>query len=192
MVFQGLDQQQAEDVWRALPHLGGRHPTQDVLGGEMPYRIVSAVGSASVGCRLPAAALSEPGGWRMTRPGAPAGNIFWASDRGQVGQFLHGYRSTWLPVSLLQPEQQQHLVNALFASTRHWRMSLHFNKGLAGAPAEDVAAAQDTAMHPAVLDAFALAISAGYGPPAFPNIPGHAPDLTRGAPQCQCHRPGHG
>jgi len=56
-------------------------------------------------------------------------------------------------------------------------MSLHFNKGLAGATAEDVAAAKDTAMHPAVLDAFALAISAGSGPPAFPNIPGHEPDL---------------
>jgi FAD/FMN-containing dehydrogenase len=94
-----------------------------------------------------------------------------------VGQFLHGYRSAWLPALLLQPEQQPYLADALFASTRHWAMSLHFNKGLAGAPAEDVAAAKDTAMHPAVLDAFALAISAGNGPPAFLNIPGHAPDL---------------
>ena len=38
---------------------------------------------------------------------------------------------------------------------------LHFNKGLAGASAEDVAAARDTAMNPAVLTAFALAIIAG-------------------------------
>ena len=94
-----------------------------------------------------------------------------------MGQFLHGYRSVWLPATLLLPEQQPHLTDALFASTRHWAISLHFNKGLAGAPAEDVAAAQDTAMHPTVLDAFALAISAGNGPPAFPNLPGHAPDL---------------
>src|SRR5215813_643904 len=71
------------------------------------------------------------------RPGAPEGNFFWASDGGQVGQFLHGYRSAWLPASLLQPEQQPHLADALFASTRHWGMSLHFNKGLAGAPAEE-------------------------------------------------------
>ena len=33
-------------------------------------------------------------------------------------------------------------------------------------------------MHPAVLDAFALAIIAGDEPPAFPGIPGHEPDLT--------------
>ena len=38
-------------------------------------------------------------------------------------------------------------------------MTLHFNKGLAGAPAEAIAAARDTATNPAVLDAFALAIS---------------------------------
>src|SRR5262249_54112819 len=112
------------------------------------------------------------------RPGAPAGHFFWAVDRGQVGQFLHGYRSAWLPASLLQPEQQPHLADALFASTRHWVMSRHFNKGVAGAPAEEVAAARDTAMHPAVLDACALAISAGSGPPAFPNIPDHTPDLA--------------
>jgi hypothetical protein len=32
-------------------------------------------------------------------------------------------------------------------------------------------------MNPAVLDAFALAIIAGEGPPAFPGVRGHEPDL---------------
>ena len=54
----------------------------------------------------------------------------------------------------------------------------NFNKGLAGAPADAVAAAKDTAMNPAVLSAFALAIIAGGGPPAYPGIAGHEPDLT--------------
>jgi FAD/FMN-containing dehydrogenase len=71
---------------------------------------------------------------------------------------------------------QPRLGAALFAATRHWDVALHCNKGLAGAPAEAVAAAQDTAMHPAVLDAFALAISAGGGPPAYPGLAGHEPD----------------
>ena len=57
-------------------------------------------------------------------------------------------------------------------------MSLHVNKGLAGAPAEAIAAARDTAMNPAVLDAFALIISGAEGPPAYPGIPGHEPDLS--------------
>jgi hypothetical protein len=59
-------------------------------------------------------------------------------------------------------------------------ISLHFNKGLAGASANDLAAAKDTAMNPGVLDAFALAIIAGNGPSPFPGIPGHEPDLTVG------------
>ena len=46
-------------------------------------------------------------------------------------------------------------------------------------PAEVLAAARDTATNPAVLDAFALAIVAGRGPPAYPGIAGHAPDLAR-------------
>ena len=66
------------------------------------------------------------------RPKAPAGNFSWAGDRGQAGQVLYAYRSAWLPVSLLQAKDRPRLVEALFESTRHWEMSLHFNKGLAG------------------------------------------------------------
>jgi FAD/FMN-containing dehydrogenase len=112
------------------------------------------------------------------RPGAPAENVFWAANQGEVGQLLHGYRSAWLPAALLEPDQQPRLAQALFASTRHWGVAWHFNKGLAGAPADAIAAARDTAMNPAVLDAFALAISASTGPPAFPGIPGPEPDLA--------------
>jgi FAD/FMN-containing dehydrogenase len=174
MVFQGLDQQQAEDNWR--PFLAWLAGAPQDFSVENAVRIASAPArhfwdAAYLRQHYPSVVVADD------RPGAPEGHFFWAGDRGQVGQFLHGYRSAWLPASLLQPEQQPHLADALFASTRHWEMSLHFNKGLAGAPAEDVAAAQDTAMHPAVLDAFALAISAGNGPPAFPHIPGYAPDL---------------
>jgi FAD/FMN-containing dehydrogenase len=52
------------------------------------------------------------------------------------------------------------------------------SKGLAGAPEEALAAARDAATHPAALDAFALAIIAAPGPPAYPGVPGHEPDLV--------------
>src|SRR6185437_7440419 len=48
------------------------------------------------------------------------------------------------------------LVAALLDSSTRWPVSLHFNKGLAGAPQEAVEAARDTATNPAVLDSFAL------------------------------------
>lgn len=111
------------------------------------------------------------------RPHAPEGNFLWASNRGEAGQFLHGYRSAWLPASLLEVDQQSALADALFAGSRHWGISLHFNKGLAGAPADERTVARDTAMNPIVVDAFALAIVAGEGLPALPDIPGHEPDL---------------
>jgi berberine-like enzyme len=57
---------------------------------------------------------------------------------------------------------------------------VHFQKGLAGGSASARAAARDTAMNPKVLDAFALAIIGGEGPPAYPGFTGHAPDLAAG------------
>ena len=57
-------------------------------------------------------------------------------------------------------------------------MTLHFNKGLAGATADAIAAAKDTPMNPAVADAFALAISGALEPPAYPGVPGHEPDVA--------------
>jgi len=111
------------------------------------------------------------------RPGASESNVFWAGNLDEAGQVLHGYQSAWIPVSLLRKNQQEGLSDALFAAARHWGVSLHVNKGLAGAPAEVIDAARDTATNPAVLDAFALLISGAEGPPAYPGIPGHEPDL---------------
>jgi FAD/FMN-containing dehydrogenase len=55
----------------------------------------------------------------------------------------------------------------------------HFNKGLGGTNAAEVAAAKDTAMNPAVLDAFALAIIAGGNLAAYADLLGHPSDLAR-------------
>ena len=74
---------------------------------------------------------------------------------------------------------QPRLVDALFAATRQWEFALHFNKGLAGAPADALDAARDTAMNPDVLGAFALAMCGAHGPPAYPGMPGPGPDLPR-------------
>ncbi len=113
-----------------------------------------------------------------SRPGARAGDVWWTGDAGQVGQFLYGFESLWLPASLLQDDSQDRLVNALFAASRHWDVELHFNKGLAGAPADAIAAARDCATNPAVLDAFALAIIASGEGHAYPGVRGHEPDLA--------------
>ena len=71
-----------------------------------------------------------------------------ASNLGEAGWFLHGYESTWMPAHSSSRQRQPQLVDALFAASRRWTTSLHFNKGLAGAPAEAIAAARNTATIP--------------------------------------------
>jgi FAD/FMN-containing dehydrogenase len=173
MVFQGLDQQRAETIWRPFFDWLAAFP-QDFSIVEPP-RILAA----------PARYFWDPGFLKKLpdlvladdRPGAPEANVFWASNLEEAGQFLHGYQSVWLPASLLQTDEQENLCDALFAAAQHSSVSLHLNKGLAGAPAEAIDAARNTAMNPAVLDAFALIICAAKGPPAYPGILGHEPDL---------------
>jgi FAD/FMN-containing dehydrogenase len=114
------------------------------------------------------------------RAGASPMNIWWNGDSGQVGWVIWGFESLWMPASLLHDDSQEKLANALFAASRISEVELHFNKGLAGAPSEAIEAARDTAMNPAVCDAFALAIVADGQGPAYPGIPNHEPDLAKG------------
>lgn len=112
------------------------------------------------------------------RPGAGPNNVWWKGDGGQVGWFISGFESLWLPASLLRDDAQSTLANALFSASRFSEVELHFNKGLAGAPLEAIEAAKDTPMNPSVCGAFALAISADGQGPAYPGIPNHEPDIA--------------
>ena len=107
------------------------------------------------------------------RPGAPADNLYWASNRGEAGQVLHAYQSAWLPNSLLAPSRRGQLADALIRAAEVWSVTLHTNKGLGGGSPAAIAAARETATNPEVLDAFALVICAAEEPPAWPGIPGH-------------------
>jgi FAD/FMN-containing dehydrogenase len=173
MVFQGLNQQEAEAIWRPFFDRMARSPEDFVIVSEPTILAAPArrLWDPEFLKAIPGLVLADD------RPGAPEANVFWAGNLKEAGQVHYAYQSAWLPASLLQEDRQKDLGDALFAATRHWGVSLHVNKGLAGAPAEAIEAARDTAMNPAVLDAFALVISGDEGPPAYPGIPGHEPDL---------------
>jgi FAD/FMN-containing dehydrogenase len=174
MVFQGLDRAQAQAVW--APFLDWVRASGDYSFKEPTIMAV------------PARRFWDADFWSKTAPGimvkderegAPAHHAVWQGDRGQVGWHIHGYESTWLPAVLLEEGAQARLVDALCAASQHWWVELHFNKGIAGAPPEALAATRATATHPGVLDAFALAIIAGGGDPAYPGMPGAQPDADR-------------
>jgi FAD/FMN-containing dehydrogenase len=173
MLFQGLDRAEATRIWQPF--------FDSVAGASNSMRIAEPVRILAIPARHlwdPAFIMKNaPGAMKAdTRPGAPSDNVFWATDEVDAGQFLYGYESVWLPASLLDPSARASLTDALFQTSRQWSVTLHFNKGLAGAPDETLAAARDTATNPDVLNAFALAIIAGEGPPAFAGTPGESVD----------------
>ena len=175
MVSRGLDNAAAQAVWQPFLDWIAASPQDYRISGRPNISAIPARNwwdAAYHKMHSPAAIISDP------RPGAPPGDFSWAGDHDQIGAFWHGYESLWLPASLLQPNQQNRLAGALFAASRHWTTGLHFNKGLAGAPPEAITASRDTATNPKVLDAFALAIIGGFGPPAYPGIPGHEPNVA--------------
>ncbi|GGA15353.1 FAD-binding oxidoreductase [Dyella caseinilytica] len=172
MVSQGLSEQQATDIWA---------PFLDWVRARKEYSFPKPVQALALPAQhfwdadffrqhLPGAMVDDD------RQGAPRNHVLWSGDQGQVGWFIQAFQSAWLPASLLRADQQSRLADAIFAGSRHHRMEFHFNKGLAGAPTEAIARARDTAMNPQVLDAFALAIIADAGDPAYPGMPG--PDLA--------------
>jgi FAD/FMN-containing dehydrogenase len=174
MVFSELDKLTAKGIWRQFldkvkkePNLTISTPfTFEIMPAkdwwDIDYLQKYSVGSVTLD----------------KRPGAPKTHAWWTGDGEQVGAFMHSYQSVWLPAALLKKEARERLADALFASSRTWSVALHFNKGLAGAPPEVVAAARKTAMNPAVADAFALAIVAGDGPPAYPGLPASSSDVA--------------
>ncbi len=176
LVFQGLGKAEAEAVWA---------PFVEWLKARPQYQVLRPIQALALPARQfwnaefmqkylpPGVMVNDP------RPGAPKHHAAWGGDLGQVGWFIHGYHSAWMPASLLEPRRQQELVDALYECKRHWDVALHLNKGLAGAPDDAIEAARDTATNPQVLGAFALAICAGGGAPAYPGMPGQAPDVAR-------------
>jgi FAD/FMN-containing dehydrogenase len=177
MVSLGLDTEQSQKVWQPFLDWLARSP------GAYSIKAPPVIGS------MPARHWWDVE-WRKehqhhvfildSRAGAGPNDVWWKGDGGQVGWVIYGFESLWLPASLLEDDAQERLANALFAASRHSEVELHFNKGLAGAPLEAIEAAQDTAMNPAVVSAFALAIVADGQGPAYPGILNHEPDVPTG------------
>jgi FAD/FMN-containing dehydrogenase len=173
MVFQGLDQQQAEAVWKPFFDWVAASPQDFAIVATPRIQTLPAARRYWDPSLLPRDVIVDD------RPGAPADNIFWAGNLGEAGVVWYAYQSAWLPASLLEADRRQSLADTLFAAAKPFGVSLHFNKGLAGATAEAIGAAKDTAMNPAVTNAFALAITAAFGQPAYPGVPGHEPDVGK-------------
>jgi FAD/FMN-containing dehydrogenase len=174
MLFHGLTKEAATSAWQEFQDWIKVHAADYSM--EQPLTFVI----------LPARYMWNPAFLKKFAPdfvetdnrtNASENNIFWKGNQGESGQFLYAYHSAWLPESLLETDQIKLLTEALFHASRYWTTSLHFNKGLAGSNPEVIKAAKNTAVHPALGNAFALVIIAAEGDPAYPGLAGHEPDM---------------
>jgi hypothetical protein len=122
MVFQGLDQAQAQAAWA---------PFLDWVRANKEYSFAEPVIKA-----IPARRFWDPELYAKYAPGmmlkderesAPAHHAVWAGDKEQAGWYIHGYESTWLPAGLLQDGALARLADSLFAAAQQWDVGLHFN-----------------------------------------------------------------
>ena len=171
MVFQGLSQDEARAAIQPLADFVAASPADYVV--EQPPTVVAIPArmfwNEAILKTAPGAIVPDD------RPDATPGDYWWSGDSDQVAIFWDAYASAWLPASLLEPKNQPRLVDAWFAASRHAAVSFHFNKGLAGAPPEALAAAHATAMNRQVTESFALAIIADGDDSLWLNP---APDLA--------------
>lgn len=167
MIGPGLDGDQAKRVWQ--PFFDWVKSSDDLSASDLrasaitrpPRHYWDVIYRESKG---------NHGMIRDLRPAAPSSRAWWEGDQDQVGALLHGYDSLWLPASLLKKNQRSRLAETLYAASRHHKLELHFNKGIAGAPAEAVAATRNTATNPTVVDAFVLVIVADGERAAYPGM----------------------
>ena len=162
MVSQGLSSAQIDEVWRPFVDWVKSSPEH--------FAFVSPLGSGAGDPRKMWDASTGNNWIRDPREGAPPHHVWNRGDQGECGAFLHGYESLWLPASLLQRDRRPLLVDALFAASRHKLVRFHLCKGLAGASDDARKAALQTAMNPAVVNAFTLAIIADGEGAQYPGM----------------------
>ena len=132
MVSQGLDTEQSKKVWQPFLDWVGRSPDEYSIKGQPTIVSLPARGMWDVKWwkeHWPELLFPNPNGNRLIglldrllsyipwqpamrldkRPGAPPNEAWWVGDAGQVGWFIWGFESLWMPASLLESDAQERL-----------------------------------------------------------------------------------
>ncbi|HEX4106127.1 MAG TPA: FAD-binding oxidoreductase [Rhizomicrobium sp.] len=167
MASAGLSKEQARAIWQPFLTWVAQQGSRYSAG-------VPEIGSNPAQSYWDVEAMHKSGSQVIKvddRVGASPVHAWWTGDEEQVGAFLYGYDSLWMPKSLLEKENQSKLADALFEASRHMETRLDFNKGLSGGESDALARSRDTATNPQVLDAFALCLVATGGASRYPGLP---------------------
>ncbi len=156
MVYQGINETAASHIWASF--------NQWLIDNQQKYKFDSQQ------YQIPAASMWDYDFWHKnypqfvklnTRPEAGKGEYWWASNTAEASMYIYTYQSWWLPESLLLNDKSlDKLTDAFFRASRVDTVSVHINKGLAGADANVIKAVKLTSTNPQVLNAAGLVIMA--------------------------------
>lgn len=170
LTFQGLEEKDVEAIWA---------PLRSWLSDDPSYRIETEI------MLVPARDMWNLDYWRKNHPDfvtADGEHYWWGSNQAEVSMYWYTYQSRYMPLSAFQEPGRTPFAQALFQASRYWSVSMHINKGLAGASKDALSRGSKTSVNPVVNEAAALAIlGAGKGG-VHPGVAGHEPD-TREARQ---------
>ncbi len=169
LLFQGLTQKEAEDLWKPFFDWVNSQPELYAL--------------TSLFVIVPAQKF-----WdfdylqkNLTHYITPyKGDLFyWTGNQNEVLAYWYAMQSRWIPLTLFTKD----LAQSFFQASRQWEFVIHFNKGLAGGSPEALERSQNTSINPAALDAAGLLIFSALTQNVFPGMPGHEPDAKQGEEQ---------
>ncbi|MEM8855552.1 MAG: FAD-binding protein, partial [Pseudomonadota bacterium] len=170
MTFLDLTAEEARAVWR--PVLDGLRDQPDRYTVDVNFRTWPFAGTWDMDEWL----RTDPSFiTRDTRDDAETGLYWWASNQGEVSEYIESYQSIWIPFGGFAPAKQGDLTELLFNASRHANVRMQINKGLSGASEEVLARERDTSVHPAVRDAATIIIIATRQSGVFPSVPDHEP-----------------
>ena len=174
LTFQGMTAKEAEQVWHPFRDWIDRNANTFTIKVNFIHFPADRVWDlAFLQQHVPSAIEKDQ---RADQPGT---RFWWAGDGDQVSTYWYTYQSRWIPLELFEGANAKNFAHTLFEASRHWSVSLHFNKGQAGAAAEAVQRGRETSMNPAVFKAAALVIVAASAP-GYPGVAGHQPNQAEG------------
>lgn len=161
MVFQGLNQEEASNVWEPLKKWIDQH--DNLSKGDFVVTVAPGRDFWSykfLHTYAPTAIIPYQEG--------KEGIFYWAGDQLSVMSYWFTSQSRWLPIRLFQPNYCKQLANTIFQASREWEFAIHIGKGLAGSSPEAVQRSKDSSINPVCLDSAALAVFGAVKHPFYP------------------------
>jgi FAD/FMN-containing dehydrogenase len=152
LASQGLSTEEAEKIWKPFREWINERKSSYTMNAEHIEIPGEKMWNAQFIKEIPGAIIIE------ANPEMAAERFWWAFDAGQVATYWYAFQSSWVPLNLFEKSRSKDLAKKLYEASRHWPISLQFNKALAGAATDAIERSKETSMNPAVFKAAALLI----------------------------------